>query len=214
MSKTHFKKAFNSPYLGSQDLPDYKDINLTIERVELQQSAGLKENSKFNIAYFTDVKIKPMLLNSTNSKIISKLAKSVYIEDWVNIEITLMVKQVKAFGDIHDALRIREVTRKITNLPVLNNASKKWGELIEKVMNGAERKIIEKYYSISDAVWSEICDNVSDLRNTIKIKKQQTLDAKKKAEDDLLKKAEDLKAKEKQATEKKIDKFLDDKEDE
>ena len=156
--KTHFKKAFNSPYLGSQDLPDYKDINLTVEKVLLQGSEGLKENNNFNIAYFTDPKIKPMLLNATNSKILSKLCKSVYIEDWVNTEITLTVKTgIKAFGGIHDALRIREITRKsLKNLPVLNNKSKKWDELVLKVFEGAERAVIEKYYSVSEEVWGKL----------------------------------------------------------
>lgn len=155
--KTHFKKAFNTPYLGSHDLPDYNDINLVIERVELRQSEGLKENSKFNIAYFTDVKVKPMLLNATNSKTISKLAKSPYIEDWKNIEVTITVKKVKAFGDVHDALRIREVTKK-TVKPVLNEDSKKWNDIVAKVTAGTQRSVVEKHYQVSDDIWNKIVE--------------------------------------------------------
>ena len=40
--KTHFKKALNTPYMGSQDLPDYKDKNFTIDTVVAQMSNGLK----------------------------------------------------------------------------------------------------------------------------------------------------------------------------
>lgn len=204
--KTHFKKAFKSPYLGSQDLPDYKDMNLTIEKVIMQESKGLKENSTFNIAYFTDVSFKPMLLNSTNSKRVSKLANSPYIEDWVNIEVTLTVKKVSAFGDIHDALRIREVTRKIqTSLPELNSNSKKWNEIIGRVSEGAKREVISKYYSVSDEAWNEILQKIEEQAK-IDLKKEE--DEKKLAKQKK-KEEEDKVAKDKKDQEDKIDKFLD-----
>lgn len=194
--KTHFKKAFNSPYLGSQDLPDYKDINLVIERVELQQSKGLKENSNFNIAYFTDVTKKPMLLNATNSKILSKLAGSVYIDDWVNIEVTLTVKKVSAFGDIHDALRIREVTRKVQkNLPVLNEKSKKWLEIVKKVFEGAERETLSNFYQVSDDIWNKLVSTGKEIeKERIELEKQQSqkeIENQKKLKDEQKKAIED-----------------------
>jgi hypothetical protein len=211
MSKTHFKKAFNTPYLGSQNLPDYKDINLIIERVELRESKGLKENSKFNIAYFTDVNVKPMLLNAGNSKIVSKLADSPYIEDWINIEVTITVKKVKAFGDHHDALRIREVTRKTSNLPTLNESSKKWDELVLKVFNGSEREIISKYYNVSDEIWDEIIKKGLEIQKA-KLEQEEKLQLEEEqkliVEQELLDKAKEL---ENKGKEEKIDKFLDEK---
>jgi len=205
MAKTHFKKAFNSPYLGSQDLPDYKDINLTIERVVLQGSKGLKDDGNFNIAYFTDVKVKPMLLNATNSKRLAKLADSVYIEDWVNIEVTIMVQTgIVAFGGVHDALRIREVTRVTEkSKPQLKETSKKWSELVLKVIDGTERTIIEKYYSVSDEIWDKIVAEGEQIMRDLE--ESQKSDAQKKAQA-----AADAKKK----TEDKIDKFLDQKENE
>lgn len=190
--KTHFKKAFNTPYLGSQDLPGYKDMNATIERVILQGSEGLKENSNFNIAYFKDTNLKPMLLNATNSKRLAKLAGSPYIEDWLNIEVTLTVQKVRAFGDIHDALRIREVTRKNpVSLPVLNKKHKKWLEIISKVKGGTKRDVISKYYVVSDEVWQEILDLIEQQAQELKTSKEAERKAKEKEAADAKKSQED-----------------------
>jgi hypothetical protein len=107
-TKTHWKKAFSSDYIGSQDLEDYKDIILTVKEVRLEQLKGTKEKDTKNVAYFVE-NVKPMILNATNCKSLRKLAGgSNYINDWKNIRVQIYVERgVKAFGDITDALRIR-----------------------------------------------------------------------------------------------------------
>lgn len=106
--KTHWKKAFNSEYIGAADLQDYKDIVLTIKEVRLEQTRGTKEKEMKNVAYFVE-NMKPMILNATNCKAVRKLSGgSNFINDWKNIRVTLYVEQgVKAFGEVTDALRIR-----------------------------------------------------------------------------------------------------------
>lgn len=149
--KTHWKKAFDSPYLGSWDLEDYKDMTLTIDRVIIEQTQGLKENSKMNVCYFKEKGYKAMLLNSTNSKMIKKLANSPYIEDWANTRITLFVQQnIKAFGELHDALRIRPITTEIKK-PTLNPKSEKWELAKSKVKEGMTFEQISKHYTITEA---------------------------------------------------------------
>jgi hypothetical protein len=108
MEKTHWKKAFNSEYIGAADLEDYKDIILTIKEVRLEQTKGTKEKEMKNIAYFME-NMKPMILNATNCKAVRKLAGgSNFINDWNNIRVQLYVERgVKAFGEVTDALRIR-----------------------------------------------------------------------------------------------------------
>ena len=50
-----------------------------------------------------------MILNRTNSKAIEKVAGSGLVQDWVGTQVTLYVeKGVKAFGEVVDALRIRD----------------------------------------------------------------------------------------------------------
>lgn len=107
-NKTHWRKAFNSEYIGSSDLDDYKDIILTIKEVKLEQLKGTKEKDTKNVAYFVE-KIKPMILNATSCKTLRKFAGgSNYIEDWKGLRIIVYVeKGIKAFGDVTDALRIR-----------------------------------------------------------------------------------------------------------
>ena len=52
---------------------------------------------------------KGMILNRTNARAIEKVSGSGLVEDWVGVQVTLYVeKGVKAFGDVVDALRIRD----------------------------------------------------------------------------------------------------------
>ena len=154
--KTHFKKALNTPYMGSQDLPDYKDKNFTIDTVVAQMSNGLKENANFNIAYLKEEGFKPMLLNSTNCKVLSRLTGSPYIEDWTGVEFTVGVEKVKAFGELHDALRIRPVTA-ASKKPTLNPKSKNWAKITDKVLNeGLSIDSIREHYIISEEDFEQI----------------------------------------------------------
>jgi hypothetical protein len=47
-----------------------------------------------------------MVANSTNLKRITKLTGSAFIEDWAGKQIVLTTEKVKAFGEIHDAVRV------------------------------------------------------------------------------------------------------------
>ena len=50
-----------------------------------------------------------MILNRTNAKAIEKVAGSGLVENWAGTQVTLYVEQgVKAFGEVVDALRIRD----------------------------------------------------------------------------------------------------------
>lgn len=131
MKKVHWKQSFNSPYIGSWDLEDYKDITLTIKSAKSQKTKGLKEDSIKNIIEFEE-NYKPMICNSGNSKMISKLADSPYLEDWKGTRITLFVKSVRAFGEEHDALRIREKT---TEKEVLTKEHKSFLKIKEALKN-------------------------------------------------------------------------------
>jgi hypothetical protein len=50
---------------------------------------------------------KPMILNHTNAKMLSKLYKTPYIEDWAGRKLQLYVAAVNAFGEQVDAIRVR-----------------------------------------------------------------------------------------------------------
>ena len=146
---THWKKAFDSPYLGSWDLEDYKELILTIDHVKMEVTKGLKENGLHNVAYFKEKKYKPMMLNATNCKIMKTLSGSYNIESWKNIRVTLYVLEgIKAFGGLHDGLRIRE---KIPTLPQLKKGDKKWNDAIKGIEAGTVSvEQILTYYKVEE----------------------------------------------------------------
>jgi hypothetical protein len=109
--KTHYRKAFNSPYLSSADITE--PTILTISRVTLELDKTKKTKDTFNTAYFAEKEIrkgeplKPMILNATNSKTVKGLAGSAYLEDWMGIAITVYVDANVRFGkETMEGLRI------------------------------------------------------------------------------------------------------------
>lgn len=107
-TKTHWKKFFNYDYMGAYSLPEGKDVVVTIKELKKEivtGQAGKKEECF--VCYFSDSD-KPMILNRTNCRTIEKLYGSPFTEDWRGKKIQLYVATVKAFGDITDALRVRD----------------------------------------------------------------------------------------------------------
>jgi len=147
-SKTHWKKVFNSDYLGSCDLEDGKDLKAVIKSVSVKNVKGPdgKEQDR-NVATFTDVNLKPMILNATNCKLIKKFAKSVYINDWNNIPVQIYVKDdIKAFGEVTEGLRIRP-NQPVMSKPKLTPDIAAWNKAIEylKTPNGTIDGIKTRY---------------------------------------------------------------------
>lgn len=108
----------NYDYLGAYSLDNGKDLTVTITRTdrELVKSAQHPKGEDCFVCYFKEVD-KPMILNATNCKTIQGLY-SPYIEDWAGKRVTLYIKDVKAFGTITDALRIRDFAPKAVNVDV------------------------------------------------------------------------------------------------
>ena len=114
MGKTHFKKLQNPDFLGTYALEDGKDIILTIDFVRQEKVTGSDGKSEECIVCHWKEQQKPMILNSTNCKMIAKLIGSPYIEDWSGKKIQIGSERVKAFGDVVDALRVRKTLPKQT----------------------------------------------------------------------------------------------------
>lgn len=107
MAKTHWKKMVNMDYLGTYSLEDGKDITLTIDYVRQEVvtgNSGRKEQCM--VAHFKE-NVKPMILNRTNAKTITKVVGSPYIEDWNGKRITLYADTTRFGGDIVECLRVR-----------------------------------------------------------------------------------------------------------
>lgn len=111
INKTHYRKAFNSPYLSSADIVE--PTILTIKCVKLEIDKSKKTKDHFNTAYFVEPQIrpgeplKPMILNAGNSKIVKVLTRSAFIDDWNNIPVTIYVDPNVKFGrETMEGLRI------------------------------------------------------------------------------------------------------------
>ena len=92
---------------------------LVIKEVRLMPMKGRKKHKddpdEFrNVAFFSDAKYKPMILNAGNSKIVRGFAKSRYIEDWNNIAVEIYAKDNVRFGrEITEGLRVNPNQPKI-----------------------------------------------------------------------------------------------------
>ena len=120
MEKTHWKKVVSDPnFIGEADFEEGEEKIVTIARVansvEVQTAEG---KSKKAVVYFQE-NLKPMILNVARSKAITKVAGSPYFEDWANVKIQLYIeKNIKAFGDLVNAVRVRATK------PIIKNAIK------------------------------------------------------------------------------------------
>ncbi len=146
--KVHWRKVFNSEYLGSCDLEMNQDLKAVIKSVSVKPVKDPNGKSKdCNVATFTDPALKPMILNATNCKVVKGFARSAYINDWNNIPIQIYIKgDVQAFGDITEGLRIRS-TQPTVAKPKLIPGTPAWPNAI-KALNAGEwtiEKIKTKY---------------------------------------------------------------------
>jgi hypothetical protein len=154
--KTHFKKLRNHNYMGSWDLADqngnFQDLTVTItgatKEIVHDGKGGQEECSVVHLKG-----LKPMVANATNLKMISKLTGSPYIEDWTGKQIILTVKQVKAFGEVHDAIRVKN---EVPVKPAMTSTHANYSLVVAAVKSGKTRPEIESKYSVADAVWNDI----------------------------------------------------------
>lgn len=109
--KTHYRKAFDSPYLSSADIVE--PTILTIKYVSLESDKTKKTKEAFNTAHFVESelrrgeKLKPMILNASNSKTLKGLTGTPFIDDWQNLRITVYVDHNVRFGkETVEGLRI------------------------------------------------------------------------------------------------------------
>lgn len=128
-TKTHYRKAFDSPYLSSADIVE--PIVLTISHVALEPDRTKKTKDVFNTAHFAESeirageKLKPMILNAVNSKTMKSITDSPFIEDWQNVKVTIFVDPNVRFGkETVEGLRIRPA--KITKALLTPENTRVW----------------------------------------------------------------------------------------
>lgn len=140
--KTHWKKEFNYDYLGAYSLLPGQELVLTIKETKKEMVVGGdgKKQECF-VAYFVEPQ-KPMILNRTNCKAITKMYGTPYIEEWNGKKVQIFATMVKAFGEETDALRIRPTV------------PKDYTELLKAVKACKTVEDLELTYNLNKADWS------------------------------------------------------------
>lgn len=129
--KTHYRKVFKSDHLGRADLEDLIEegskLVFTISHVRQEMGAQVAgKRIDANIAYFAE-KIKPLVLNATNSGILRKITGSCFIENWQNVAVQLYVDEsAKLKGEVVGGVRISPNAPRIAKPVVDKSNAKMW----------------------------------------------------------------------------------------
>lgn len=109
------KMGKNPNYLGSWDLEELpnKEVTLTIAKIVDEDVVTNQSKERCTVCYFAEPGWKPMIWNVTNKKTVAKLYHTKDTEQLAGKAVVIGIEKVKAFGDIHDALRIRKRLPKV-----------------------------------------------------------------------------------------------------
>ena len=144
MKKNHWKTATGSKYLGAYCVEN--EINVKILKVGVEEVSGANGRIDNCIVAQLEGDLKPFIINRTNSKIISKITESPFIEDWVGAEFVIYATTTNLKGETIETLRVKEPKPTLTpeheQFKVIQEAIKKGTYKIEQ---------IEKKYTITDA---------------------------------------------------------------
>ena len=126
MTSTKYKnfRSFNSNYIGGWTFADGDKV-LTIKDVISANVKNEKNQSgEEKICVVFAELDKPMVLNSTNNDTITRVIGSPQFEDWVGHRIKVGTEKVRAFGDVWDAVRVRDEQPKESTAPKLSQTQK------------------------------------------------------------------------------------------
>ena len=145
---THWKKLQNPLYLGSYDFQPGEERIVTVKDVKREMVKGQEGTEEHTIVHFTEG-YKPMIMNATNSKMLTNLSGSPYVEKWIGTSFKLVVIKIKAFGEFIDALRIKS-EKVVKTLPDLILDSPNFIKVKDAITNGkATIEQVETKYKLS-----------------------------------------------------------------
>lgn len=102
----HYQEYFKT-FLGGWSFEN-GDKTLTIKRIgeEEMYDAETGGKKKGLVMYFDELDL-PMVLNVTNCEAIADVTGTDKIAEWVGHKIIVGTSRIKAFGKMHDAIRVR-----------------------------------------------------------------------------------------------------------
>lgn len=125
---TAWQSTRDTNFVGSSDLivgadenekPIYRDRIVTIDYVNAEEEvmdAQTSKKVKKSVAHFKEKDVKPMILNTTNKQNLEQATGTIFLEKWAGKQVLLTVQQIKAFGKIQPALRIKPVPKRVCDI--------------------------------------------------------------------------------------------------
>lgn len=116
MNKTHWLQSPNKNYLGHWDLPNSKDVVLTIKSANWESVTNPQTNTttdKRVIRFEESFEwLKPFICNETNAKTIRKVTGENFMEDCTGKKIRIGIDNIidKKLKEQIDCLRVRHVS--------------------------------------------------------------------------------------------------------
>lgn len=163
--KRHWKKDIDVEWIGTYILPESKDINVKLTKVEFKKDlkvAGKKKDQ--HIAHFEQNKWfdKPMLLNRTNLKRLTMLLGTPYYQDWGNVWVTLTQEMDKTVtGGTDWALRIKPALPKMEK-DELTKEHPKYEAVVTFLKGGGDINNISQKYAVSKELFTELSEIKKD----------------------------------------------------
>jgi hypothetical protein len=144
---TPWKRLQNPNYIGAYSLDPNEERIIEITKVISETVKGPDgKEEQCIVAYLKNE--KPMILNSTNCKTLTRLYNTPYIEQWVGKKAIIFAKKIKAFGEWVEALRIKDT---VPSLPELTPTHEKWQGALKAIQDGTVtmEKLLSRFH-ISD----------------------------------------------------------------
>jgi hypothetical protein len=137
-AETDWREWKESDFLAGWEVLPQGSIDVTISKIEADDVFTPQTQTKEEKVILHFKECKPMILNVVNRKNISKALGTNIMQKWVGGRITIHTEKVKAFGDVHDALRVKRqapkpAAEKAPVLPVLKSGTDAWDGVISRV---------------------------------------------------------------------------------
>lgn len=133
MSLTHWKRLENPDYIGAYAFQPNEEKVVTIKTVKREVITGADgRKEEKTIIYFVENE-KPMVLNATNGKMITKMADTPYVEQWPGLRIALVVRDARFGGETIPAVRVAQKrlgrAETVQKCPDCNKPIVAWGNM-------------------------------------------------------------------------------------
>lgn len=173
----HYRQGGKLTHCGCEALPNGQDIEyIVIRNVEYKaaENVGGREEKNIWIAHFEPNTYTnlPMVLNATNRKRLSKLAKTPFINLVKNFPVRLTQEECRDAQDGGNTwgLRISKIPATMPKTtpppppqkPNLTAKHPDWGNCVNYLVNGGGIKNLEVRYAITDEVKEQLAKAVAE----------------------------------------------------